>query len=88
MRWLAYVGVVVAVAAGVLALQTIYLKLSGRAAEGFPTVILLILGGTSLQLLGLGIVGEYLSAIYEEAKRRPHYLIARVHQSDRAETLN
>lgn len=82
LRWLAYVGVIVAVAASVLALQTIYLKLSGRAAEGFPTVILLLLGSTSLQLLGLGIIGEYLSAIYEEAKRRPHYLIARVHQAD------
>lgn len=84
LRWLAYVGVVVAIAAALLAAQTLYLKLSGRAAEGFPTVILLILGGTSLQLLGLGIVGEYLSAIYEETKHRPHYLIDRVHQADAA----
>ncbi len=88
LRWLAYVGVAVAMAASALALQTIYLKLTGRAAEGFPTVILLILGGTSLQLLGLGIVGEYLSAIYEEAKRRPHYLIARVHRADSTEKLS
>lgn len=88
LRWLAYVGVVVAIAASALALQTIYLKLSGSAAEGFPTVILLILGGTSLQLLGLGIVGEYLSAIYEEAKRRPHYLIAKVHQAQSGEPLS
>lgn len=82
LRWLAYLGVVVAVAAAALAVQTLYLKFTGRAAEGFPTVILLILGGTSLQLLGLGIVGEYLSAIYEETKRRPHYLIARMHAVD------
>jgi dolichol-phosphate mannosyltransferase len=82
LRWLAYVGVLVAAAATLLAGQTLYLKLTGRAAEGFPTVILLILGGTSLQLLGLGIVGEYLSAIYEETKRRPHYLVDRVHRAD------
>lgn len=88
LRWLAYVGVVVAVAATLLAVQTLYLKASGRAAEGFPTVILLILGGTSLQLLGLGIVGEYLSAIYEETKHRPHYLIDRVHQADAATEAN
>ena len=82
LRWLAYVGIAVALAAALLAVQTLYLKFTGRAAEGFPTVILLILGGTSLQLLGLGIVGEYLSAIYEETKHRPHYLIARMHAVD------
>jgi polyisoprenyl-phosphate glycosyltransferase len=82
LRWLAYVGVAVALLALLLAAQTLYLKLSGRAAEGFPTVILLILGSTSLQLLGLGVLGEYLAAIYEESKGRPHYLIARVHRSE------
>jgi glycosyltransferase involved in cell wall biosynthesis len=87
LRWLAYVGVLVAAAATLLAAQTLYLKLSGSAAEGFPTVILLILGGTSLQLLGLGIVGEYLAAIYEETKQRPHYLVDRVHQAEAAAEL-
>ena len=38
---------------------------------GFATVIILILGSLSLNALFLGIIGEYLSRIYRQVKRRP-----------------
>jgi hypothetical protein len=38
-------------------------------------VVVLFLGG--IQLLTVGIVGEYIARIYEEVKNRPVYLIAR-----------
>ncbi len=78
LRWLATLGAAVALVVMVLAAQTLYLKFTGRAAEGFPTVILLILGSTALQLLGFGVICEYLAAIYEEGKQRPHYLVSKV----------
>ena len=43
--------------------------------QGFPTLIevMLLLGG--LQLMAIGIVGEYVGRIYLESKRRPLYLL-------------
>jgi glycosyltransferase involved in cell wall biosynthesis len=60
----------------VLGLQTLYLKLAGRAVSGFATVILLQLIVGSLLMISLGIIGEYLARIYEEVKGRPRYLVA------------
>lgn len=79
LRWLAYVGFIGFMSALVLGGQTLFMKLTGRAAEGFSTVILLLLGTSSVQLMGMGLLGEYLAAMYEEAKSRPHYLISAIH---------
>lgn len=58
-----------------LGLQTVYLKVTGRAVSGFATVILLELSIGSLLMISLGVIGEYLARIYEEVKGRPRYLI-------------
>jgi glycosyltransferase involved in cell wall biosynthesis len=58
-----------------LGLETLYLKLAGRAVSGFATVILLELIIGSLLMISLGIIGEYLARIYEEVKGRPRYLV-------------
>jgi glycosyltransferase involved in cell wall biosynthesis len=59
-----------------LGVQTLYLKLAGRAFTGFATVILLELIIGSLLMISLGIIGEYLARIYEEVKGRPRYIVA------------
>jgi polyisoprenyl-phosphate glycosyltransferase len=50
-------------------------KLLGFYVEGVSTLLfaILLLGG--LQLITLGIIGEYISRIYDEVKRRPLYLV-------------
>ena len=45
--------------------------------EGFTTVILLILLIGSIIMMSLGIIGYYISKIYEEVKGRPRYLISK-----------
>lgn len=61
----------------VLGIQTLVNYFSGRAVEGFTTVILLILIMGSFLLLGLGIIGYYISKIYEEVKCRPRYIVSK-----------
>ena len=43
--------------------------------RGFTAVIVSIVFLSGLQLLFLGILGEYMGRIYQEVKRRPHYII-------------
>ena len=50
---------------------------SGKSLEGFPTVILLLLIIGSILMMSLGVIGFYISKIYEEVKGRPRYLISR-----------
>lgn len=50
----------------------------GIEVEGFATIICLILFFAGVQLLSLGIIGEYLAKTYLEVKKRPHYLIKNV----------
>jgi polyisoprenyl-phosphate glycosyltransferase len=46
-----------------------------NVVSGFttPTVAILLLGG--IQLIAIGVLGEYLARIYDEVKQRPHYVI-------------
>ena len=43
---------------------------------GFPSLIVSIMFFAGVQLISLGIIGEYLARIYEEVKARPLYLVA------------
>ena len=70
-----FAGVIFFLFAVGLGIQTLYLKLAGRAFTGFATVILLELIIGSLLMISLGIIGEYLARIYEEVKGRPRYVI-------------
>jgi polyisoprenyl-phosphate glycosyltransferase len=71
--WLGVVAGCVALAGGVWA---IYVKLFGQGVvPGWTTIMILVSGGSSAQLLMTGILGEYVGRIYEEVKRRPLYVV-------------
>ena len=76
LRLASYAGFLTAFSAFVYALFLLVKTLTiGDSVKGFPTLILtiLILGG--LQLMAMGIIGEYLGRLFMESKRRPLYLL-------------
>ncbi len=53
-------------------------KITHTSAEGFPTVIILQLFSSSIIMVSLGIIGYYISQIYDEIKERPRYIISQI----------
>lgn len=79
-----YLGAIISLLAFVYALFLIILTLvSGINVPGYASlmVVVLFLGG--IQLITLGVLGEYLGRVYEEVKGRPLYLIRNTFGFDR-----
>ena len=76
MHIITWSGILFFLFAVILAVQTIVNFCTGTAADGFSTVILLLLIIGSILMLGIGIIGYYLSKIYEEIKQRPRYIVS------------
>ena len=68
-------GVITFIVSLILGITTIVQKLLGESDAGFPTVIILQLLTSSIIMFSLGIIGYYISKIYEEIKNRPRYII-------------
>ena len=76
LRLATYLGVLTALLAFAYALWIVIKALLwGDPVAGFPTImsVILLLGG--VQLIALGLIGEYLGRLYTESKQRPLYLI-------------
>jgi dolichol-phosphate mannosyltransferase len=76
LRFAFYIGLLFALISFGFTMHVIYIKLfTVDAVPGWATISasILLLGG--LQLLGLGIIGEYVGRIFEEIKQRPLYLV-------------
>ena len=71
-----FLGILMLIAAVLTGGEALYRYFAGEALEGFTTVILLQLFTGSLLMISLGIIGYYLSKIYNEVKHRPRYVIA------------
>lgn len=75
-----YIGALVAVIAFIyliyIVLRTIFF---GIDLAGYPSTIAIILFLGGVQLLSLGIIGEYVGRIFNETKQRPLYLVEEYH---------
>lgn len=69
-------GVLFSVFAFLLAVAYLILKVSGFAFPvGNPTIVIVIAFFSGIQLLSLGVMGQYVGRIYDEVRRRPKFIV-------------
>lgn len=72
-------GAVASGVASLYALWAIFERLFlGTSPQGFTALIVAITFFAGIQLLFLGLIGEYLGRVYDEAKGRPHFIVTDV----------
>lgn len=78
--WFGFLTALVAIFFGLW--TVIKTLLFGDPVAGFPTLVtsILFLGG--IQLMAIGLLGEYLGRLFLESKQRPHYLVRKVLRHD------
>lgn len=77
-----YIGLAVAASAAFYGVMVIYDTLKNGAPPGYPSLITVVLFMGGLQLMTLGILGEYVGRIFNETKGRPLYLVQDVFRKD------
>ena len=76
LKLITWLGVIMSVMAVIAFIWAFIVKLLGHSTLGWSSMMcsIWLIGG--LQLLALGIIGEYIGKIYAEVKQRPRYIIA------------
>lgn len=76
LRLISASGVVLSVVAFLLGIAYMALKVAGFPFPvGNPTIVILVTFFSGVQLLSLGVMGEYIGRIYDETRQRPKYII-------------
>ena len=78
LRAAAILGAMAMAASFLYSLYAVYAKFWLHSPQGFTAVIVVITFLSGVNLFFLGIIGEYVGRIYEEAKARPHYVVQKV----------
>jgi glycosyltransferase involved in cell wall biosynthesis len=74
-------GLVIAISSGFYAIYIFSLAISNKTPiPGYASILITVLFLGGIQLLFLGVIGEYLGRVLLESKARPNYVIREVHQ--------
>ena len=69
-------GFIVALLSFIMIIKTIIDKAMGNAVAGWSSTVAIICFVSGVQIISIGIIGEYIGKIYMEAKARPRYIIS------------
>ena len=83
LQLISIMGVAFSGLAFVVAIAYLILKIAGVAFPvGNPTIVIALAFFSGIQLLSLGVIGEYVGRIYDEARERPKYIVESRHGFD------
>lgn len=75
LRIIAALGFIISGISVMAALYALYEKMCGNTVEGWTSVMIAIIFLGGVQMLSLGVIGEYVGKIYLETKNRPKYFV-------------
>jgi len=82
LRAASVVGLITIAGSFLFALYAVIVRLFlGKSPPGFTALIVAVTLLSGIQLLFLGVIGEYLGRVYEETKGRPNYVVGRIVRS-------
>lgn len=84
LRVWSYIGVLIAVCAMLFGVVVVFkvLFLGHRDVPGYASLMTVLLFSNGITLIGLGVIGEYVSRIFIETKGRPLVIVRAVHKLD------
>ena len=85
-RYITMLGVLVFILSLVLIAFSVISNLAGKTVSGWTSMIISVWALGGIQLMALGIVGEYVGKTYIESKRRPRYIIKEYRDGQEMET--
>jgi glycosyltransferase involved in cell wall biosynthesis len=89
LRAMSYLGVVCSLFGFLYALVVVILRLvAGTRIEGWASLMVVVLVVGGIQMIMLGVLGEYLWRTLEEARRRPHYFVEDAYGIERQRNEN
>lgn len=80
-------GVLITFISAIMILATIISKLCGNTVSGWASLMCVILFMGGVQMVSLGIIGEYVGKAYMETKHRPRYIISRNTMQEQVDSL-
>ena len=84
LKMVSIVGFVTFLASLVMLIATLYRRLTGIiTAEGYASLLIIILMGFGLVMLSIGVIGEYIWRIYDATRKRPPFIIDESNLQDR-----
>lgn len=76
LRWVTIIGLSAAALSVGIGFWVLYVKIfNDQAVRGWTSLMALVLFLGGLQLMAMGVIGEYLGRVFDEVKRRPLYVV-------------